>query len=57
VVHYSRCRRERFLARSQKVAAMGFDQTFMRTWEYHLAYSEAGFRAQYIDVTVLELRK
>jgi cyclopropane-fatty-acyl-phospholipid synthase len=57
VVHYSRCRRERFLARSQKVAALGFDQTFMRTWEYHLAYSEAGFRARYINVTVLELRK
>ena len=49
--------RERFLARSQKVAALGFDQTFMRTWEYYLAYSEAGFRAQYIDVTVLELSK
>ena len=51
------CWRERFLAKSQEVAALGFDQTFMRTWEYYLAYSEAGFRAQYIDVSLLKLSR
>jgi cyclopropane-fatty-acyl-phospholipid synthase len=50
-----RCWRERFLAQSEEVAALGFDQKFLRTWEYYLAYSEAGFRAQYIDVSLLQL--
>jgi cyclopropane-fatty-acyl-phospholipid synthase len=52
-----RCWRERFLARSEMVAALGFDETFIRTWEYYLAYSEAGFRAQYIDVSLLKLSR
>jgi cyclopropane-fatty-acyl-phospholipid synthase len=52
-----RCWRERFLAKSQEVAALGFDQNFVRTWEYYLAYSEAGFRAEYIDVSLLKLSR
>jgi cyclopropane-fatty-acyl-phospholipid synthase len=52
-----RCWRERFLAHSEEVAALGFDETFKRTWEYYLAYSEAGFRAQYIDVSLLTLSR
>jgi cyclopropane-fatty-acyl-phospholipid synthase len=32
------------------VAALGFDETFRRTWELYLAYSEAGFAAGYLDV-------
>ena len=50
-----RCWRQRFLAQSEEVAALGFDETFKRTWEYYLAYSEAGFRAQYLDVSLLTL--
>jgi cyclopropane-fatty-acyl-phospholipid synthase len=50
-----RCWRERFLRRWQTVAELGFDETFKRTWEYYLAYSEAGFRAGYIDVSQLQL--
>jgi cyclopropane-fatty-acyl-phospholipid synthase len=50
-----RCWRERFLARWHTVAELGFDETFKRTWEYYLAYSEAGFRAGYIDVSQLQL--
>jgi cyclopropane-fatty-acyl-phospholipid synthase len=50
-----RCWRERFLARWHTVAELGFDETFKRTWEYYLAYSEAGFRARYIDVSQLQL--
>jgi cyclopropane-fatty-acyl-phospholipid synthase len=42
--------RRRFLERWQEVAALGFDETFRRMWEFYLAYSEAGFRAGYLDV-------
>ena len=42
--------RRRFLDRWQEVAALGFDETFRRMWEFYLAYSEAGFRAGYLDV-------
>jgi cyclopropane-fatty-acyl-phospholipid synthase len=36
--------RERFLARFEEVRDLGFDETFRRTWEFYLAYCEAGFR-------------
>jgi cyclopropane-fatty-acyl-phospholipid synthase len=52
-----RCWRERFLAKSEEVAALGFDETFRRTWEYYLAYSEAGFRAGYINVGLFKLSR
>ena len=35
--------RNAFLARKAEVAALGFDQRFMRIWEFYLAYSEAAF--------------
>ncbi|HXG26198.1 MAG TPA: cyclopropane-fatty-acyl-phospholipid synthase family protein [Candidatus Binatia bacterium] len=35
--------RQRFLARLDDVRAMGFDERFIRMWEYYLAISEAGF--------------
>ncbi len=35
--------RERFIARLDDVRAMGFDERFIRMWEYYLALSEAGF--------------
>jgi cyclopropane-fatty-acyl-phospholipid synthase len=35
--------RERFLGRLDEVRAMGFDERFIRMWEYYLALSEAGF--------------
>jgi cyclopropane-fatty-acyl-phospholipid synthase len=35
--------RTRFLAQADTVRAMGFDDRFIRTWEYYLALSEAGF--------------
>lgn len=34
-----------------------FDEVFRRTWEFYLAYSEAGFRGQYLDVRQLAFRK
>jgi cyclopropane-fatty-acyl-phospholipid synthase len=35
--------RTRFLDRADEVRRMGFDERFMRMWEYYLAISEAGF--------------
>jgi cyclopropane-fatty-acyl-phospholipid synthase len=35
--------RERFVARADEVAALGFDATIRRMWEFYLAYCEAGF--------------
>lgn len=42
---------ERFNSVAAEVEAQGFDQRFMRTWRFYLAYCEAGFRAQATDVT------
>ncbi|WP_370378018.1 class I SAM-dependent methyltransferase [Catenulispora sp. GAS73] len=42
--------RERFAEHREGVAALGFDETFRRTWELYPAYSEAGFAAGYLDV-------
>ncbi|MFF3019001.1 class I SAM-dependent methyltransferase [Streptomyces sp. NPDC057939] len=56
--HYAetlRLWRERFTARADEVAALGFDVTFRRMWELYLAYSEAGFRSRYLDVRQLLL--
>ncbi|MDP1672662.1 MAG: cyclopropane-fatty-acyl-phospholipid synthase family protein [Burkholderiales bacterium] len=35
----------RFHAVAAQVEAQGFDERFMRTWRFYLAYCEAGFRA------------
>ncbi|HEY1486394.1 MAG TPA: class I SAM-dependent methyltransferase, partial [Micromonosporaceae bacterium] len=54
--HYAatlRLWRERFHARADRVAQLGFDDIFRRTWDFYLAYSEAGFRTGYLDVTQL----
>ncbi|AUZ87286.1 SAM-dependent methyltransferase [Arthrobacter agilis] len=54
--HYAqtlRLREERFLARHDEVAALGFDETFERMWTFYLCYSRAGFQAGYLDVQQL----
>ncbi|MEU9348460.1 class I SAM-dependent methyltransferase [Streptomyces sp. NPDC048278] len=51
--HYAetlRLWRERFTERADEVTALGFDDVFRRLWTFYLAYSEAGFRAGYLDV-------
>ncbi|MFF7561221.1 class I SAM-dependent methyltransferase [Streptomyces pseudovenezuelae] len=51
--HYAetlRLWRERFAEHAPQVGALGFDETFRRLWTFYLAYSEAGFRAGYLDV-------
>jgi len=42
--------REAFTNAADHVDALGFDETFRRMWTMYLAYSEAGFRAGYLDV-------
>lgn len=46
--HYAltlRAWREKFMANLDAVRALGFDERFVRMWEYYLALSEAGFAA------------
>jgi cyclopropane-fatty-acyl-phospholipid synthase len=49
--------RASFLARQDEVLALGFDRTFIRMWEYYLAYCEAGFATRYIDDSQLGLSR
>jgi cyclopropane-fatty-acyl-phospholipid synthase len=49
--------RQRFLARREDVRAQGFDQRFLRMWEFYLAYCEGGFRERSIGVAHLLLAK
>ena len=53
------CRRWRadFLARREQVLAQGFDERFIRIWEFYLAYCEAGFDAGDIDVVQYTLAR
>ncbi|GAB2902127.1 cyclopropane-fatty-acyl-phospholipid synthase family protein [Uliginosibacterium flavum] len=41
---------QRFNAKLDKVQAQGFDERFVRMWQFYLAYCEAGFRARSTDV-------
>ncbi|WP_211234729.1 SAM-dependent methyltransferase [Glycomyces arizonensis] len=47
--------RERFASRAERLAALGFDEVFRRTWEFYLAYAQAGFASGYLDVHQLIL--
>ena len=49
--------RERFEARADEVAELGFDATFHRMWRFYLAWSEAGFRSGYLDVHQMLMEK
>jgi cyclopropane-fatty-acyl-phospholipid synthase len=42
--------RQRFQAAWPTLAPLGFDERFRRTWEYYLAYCEAGFLSGKVDV-------
>lgn len=46
--------RERFFARLDDVRRLGFDDRFVRLWEYYLAYCEGAYRARHVgDVQML----
>jgi cyclopropane-fatty-acyl-phospholipid synthase len=49
--------RATFMQQRDRVHELGFDGTFVRMWEFYLAYCEAGFAVDYIDVAQLQLRR
>lgn len=49
--------RQRFMARLDEVRALGYDERFIRMWEFYLAYCEGGFLERSIgDVHLLLAR-
>jgi cyclopropane-fatty-acyl-phospholipid synthase len=58
--HYARTLqiwRDRFGAVTDDLDKLGFDAVFRRMWELYLAYSEAGFRSGYLQVSQLLLTR
>lgn len=49
--------RRRFLAQREAARAQGFDERFLRLWEFYLAYCEGGFLERSIGVAHLLLAK
>ena len=49
--------RENFMARAADVRALGFDERFMRMWEFYFAYCMAGFASRSTDVMQFTLAK
>jgi cyclopropane-fatty-acyl-phospholipid synthase len=59
-VHYAetlRRWRERFLANAPAVRDLGFDERFVRMWEFYLAYCEGAFLARYLSDLQLVLTR
>lgn len=49
--------RDRFFNNLDQIEALGFDEHFIRMWEYYFCYCEAGFREQTIGTVQLQLIK
>jgi len=49
--------RHDFMAQQKKVLALGFDDKFLRLWEFYLAYCEAAFTEANTDVIQFTLQK
>ncbi|XP_050239270.1 uncharacterized protein LOC126688572 isoform X3 [Quercus robur] len=48
-IHYCqtlKCWRKNFMDNQSKILALGFDEKFIRTWEYYFDYSAAGFKSR-----------
>ncbi|OVA13290.1 Mycolic acid cyclopropane synthase [Macleaya cordata] len=48
-IHYYqtlRCWRNNFMANKSKIIALGFDEKFIRTWEYYFIYCAAAFKTR-----------
>ena len=48
---------ERFLAAREQARALGYDERFLRLWEFYLAYCEGGFLERSIGVSHLLLAR
>ena len=49
--------RDKFLAEKQEILKLGFDERFIRIWEFYLAYCEAAFAKKNTDVVQFTLQK
>lgn len=49
--------RERFLTKIEDVREQGFDDVFIRMWDFYLAYCEGGFRERAISTIQLVMAK
>ncbi len=49
--------RERFFNKIEEVRRQGFDETFIRMWEFYLCYCEGGFRERSIGTVQLAFAK
>jgi len=49
--------RDSFIEALPQITAQGFDARFARTWEFYLAYCEAGFAQRSTDVVQFTLRR
>ncbi|QDU56284.1 Cyclopropane-fatty-acyl-phospholipid synthase [Aeoliella mucimassa] len=59
-LHYARTLeawRERFFDRIHEVRRLGFDDRFIRMWDYYLSYCIAGFKERHIGVVQMEFIK
>jgi cyclopropane-fatty-acyl-phospholipid synthase len=48
-------RQRRFQRAWPAIEALGFDDRFKRTWEYYLAYCQAGFEAGAVNVGLYQI--
>ena len=51
------CWRQTLLDKRQQILELGYDENFLRKWDYYFAYCQAGFNARVIDLTQLVLEK
>ncbi len=49
--------RQTLLTKRQEIFELGYDENFLRKWDYYFAYCQAGFAAQIIDLAQLVLQK
>ena len=49
--------RDRFMANLDAVRKQGFDEDFIRMWDYYLCYCEGGFRERIIGTVQLAFAK
>jgi len=49
--------RDAFVSRFEEVSRLGFDDRFVRMWEYYLGYCEGAFRARHVGDVQLLLTK
>jgi cyclopropane-fatty-acyl-phospholipid synthase len=49
--------RQTLLEKRQQIFALGYDEYFLRKWEYYFAYCQAGFSTRIIDLAQFVLEK